>query len=439
MGGGTLSRSGGSSSHDLERRAWIVRGPGDPSCRDVCWPSSPAYCSSSPAWAAAIQVTTTGDENGSNPGACSLREAVQSANLNLPVGGCTAGEASATDRITFATSTNGSAILLSAGTLSTTSELEIVGNGPGQTIVDGGGATQPFLVSVGAATLIQDLAIVNGRSINGGAIANGGSLAVVNTAISGGSATLGGAILNSGGVLSVVQQHAQRQLGHQRRRDLQRRRRDGQLTSSSTLSGNTATIGGGIYNDAGGAVTVTASTLSGNTGSSSAGGIFNFSNGSVTLRATLLDTGASGANCAGTIGTFGSNLADDSTCFTAAGTDQVVANVRIKPLADNGGPTRTHALSLNSPAVEAVQGACTSDGTETGTPISPPTSAAPSGRASGAGAARPAATSARTSCSRPASCSSRSAPTWSARKARRPSSPSCGPAATPGRPAPPSP
>ena len=143
----------------------------------------------SPAWAAAIQVTTTGDENGSNPGVCSLREAIQSANLNLPVGGCAAGEATATDRITFASNNNGSAILLSAGTLSTTSDLEIVGNGASQTVVDGGGTTQPFLVSVGAVTLIQDLAIVNGRAINGGAIANAGSLVIVNTSISGSSAT----------------------------------------------------------------------------------------------------------------------------------------------------------------------------------------------------------------------------------------------------------
>lgn len=320
----------------------------------------------SPARAASIQVTTTGDENGSNPGACSLREAIQSANLNLPVGGCAAGEASAVDRVTFTSSTNGSAILLSAGTLSTTSDLEIVGNGPGQTVVDGGGATRPFLVSVGASTLIQDVAIVNGRSINGGGIANGGSLVVVNTSISGSSSTLGGAIVNSGVVVSVVNSTLS---GNSATNGGAIYNTGGGTVSltSSTLSGNAATIGGAVYNDAGGAVSVTASTLSGNTGTSSAGGIFNFSNGSVTLRATLLDTGPTGANCAGTIGTFGSNLADDTTCFASAGTDQVVQNVRINPLADNGGPTRTHALNVNSPAVDAVQDACTGDGTESST------------------------------------------------------------------------
>lgn len=85
-------------------------------------------------------------------------------------------------------------------------------------------------MSVGAVTLIQELPIVNGRAINGGAIANAGSLVVVNASISGGSATLGGGILNSAGALSVF---------------------------SSTLSGNSATDGGAIYNAGGGSVTLT--------------------------------------------------------------------------------------------------------------------------------------------------------------------------------------
>jgi len=319
-------------------------------------------------WAATIRSPTTGDENGSNPAACSLREAVQSANLNLPVGGCTAGDPGATDRISFSSSTNGSAILLSAGTLSTTSDLEIIGNGPTQTIVDGGGTTQPFLISGGATALLQDLTIVNGRAINGGAVSNAGSLVLVNSSISGSSATLGGAVVNAGGVVSVFNSTLS---GNSATNGGAIHNIGGGTVSvsSSTLSGNAATIGGAIYNDAGGAVSLTATTLSGNAGGSSAGGIFNFSTGTVSLRGTLLDTGATGANCAGTIESFGSNLADDATCFAAAGTDQVVGNVRIGPLADNGGPTRTHALAANSPAIDAVQGACTSDGSDGGRPL----------------------------------------------------------------------
>jgi CSLREA domain-containing protein len=156
-----------------------------------------------PAWAVTIQVTTSADENGTNAGHCSLREAVQSANINLPVGGCLAGEASVRDRIELAASTNGNAILLNAGTISVTSDVEIVGNGATQTIVDGGGSVQPFIVNGGATAVFQDLAIANGRAINGGAISSSGTLIVVNAAFTGNSATFGGAIFNTGGGLST--------------------------------------------------------------------------------------------------------------------------------------------------------------------------------------------------------------------------------------------
>ena len=46
----------------------------------------------------------------------------------------------------------------------TTSDLEIVGNGPAQTVVDGGSATQPFLVSIGAATLKGPIEAANDRA-----------------------------------------------------------------------------------------------------------------------------------------------------------------------------------------------------------------------------------------------------------------------------------
>ena len=64
-----------------------------------------------------------------------------------------------------------------------------------------------------------------------------------------------------------------------------------------------------------------------------------------------------------------SNLADDASCFANSGTNRVVANVGLGQLKDNGGPTRTHALNAVSPAVDGVQGACTNDGTDGGTPI----------------------------------------------------------------------
>jgi hypothetical protein len=53
------------------------------------------------------------------------------------------------------------------------------------------------------------------------------------------------------------------------------------------------------------------------------------------------------------INSFGNNVFTDYTCFDVAG-DQVVADALLGPLADNGGPTLTHALLAGSPAVDAA-------------------------------------------------------------------------------------
>ena len=50
------------------------------------------------------------------------------------------------------------------------------------------------------------------------------------------------------------------------------------------------------------------------------------------------------------------NLFTDATCFAGA-TDRVVADAGLGPLADNGGPTLTHALLAGSPAIEAADNA----------------------------------------------------------------------------------
>ena len=52
------------------------------------------------------------------------------------------------------------------------------------------------------------------------------------------------------------------------------------------------------------------------------------------------------------------NVLTDVTCFAGA-TDQVVTDAGLGPLADNGGPTLTHALLAGSPAIDAADdGVC---------------------------------------------------------------------------------
>lgn len=64
--------------------------------------------------AATIKVTTTADENGENPAACSLREALVAAKRNSAYGGCSAGTSGRADRIELDAGTYvlGSALLL---------------------------------------------------------------------------------------------------------------------------------------------------------------------------------------------------------------------------------------------------------------------------------------------------------------------------------------
>ena len=52
------------------------------------------------------------------------------------------------------------------------------------------------------------------------------------------------------------------------------------------------------------------------------------------------------------INSLGNNVFTDSTCFPV-GSDQIVGDVGIDSLADNGGPTLTHALLPGSPAINA--------------------------------------------------------------------------------------
>jgi hypothetical protein len=130
---------------------------------------------------------------------------------------------------------------------------------------------------------------------------------------------------------------------------------------------------GGINNVASGndsaTVTITNSTLSGNSASLGGGGIYNHflgGNGSatVTIGDTVLNAGASGANIGidtGTITSLGYNLSSDAAggdgTTVAGGFLNATGDVRntdplLGPLQDNGGPTFTHELLTSSPAID---------------------------------------------------------------------------------------
>jgi hypothetical protein len=124
--------------------------------------------------------------------------------------------------------------------------------------------------------------------------------------------------------------------------------------SDSTISGNTATdSGGGISNDEG-PVTVTNSTLSGNS-ATHGGGISN-TDATMNVTATIVANSATGADCSGGITDDGFNLDDDASCGFIAPTDLSNTPALRDPTGpqNNGGPTLTVALEPGSPAIGHV-------------------------------------------------------------------------------------
>jgi hypothetical protein len=127
---------------------------------------------------------------------------------------------------------------------------------------------------------------------------------------------------------------------------------------NSTISGNavggTMSDGGGIRN--GGTLTLTNSTLSGNSVPSGQGGTISNA-GQTMIGDTVLNAGMSGGtifNNGGAITSLGYNIASDNGGGVLTGPgDQINTNPLLGPLQDNGGPTFTHALLPGSPAIDA--------------------------------------------------------------------------------------
>jgi len=128
---------------------------------------------------------------------------------------------------------------------------------------------------------------------------------------------------------------------------------DGWLTSltNDTLTGNSVTngSGGAIYNDYN--LDMSEVTVASNTASTGAGGIDD--EWTATAGYSIL-SGDTPVECAGDglpLGSAGYNVVSDTTCGVQSQGDNTGVNANVEPLADNGGPTETMALPVNSPAV----------------------------------------------------------------------------------------
>ena len=133
----------------------------------------------------------------------------------------------------------------------------------------------------------------------------------------------------------------------------------GTLTvTNSTVSGNSTmgsspSKGAALFVDNGGTASLVNDTIAANTSPVAA---VSGENNHISARLTIVNNPASPANCAGTINDLGNNLWFGGTGGTCPG---VNADPRLAALANNGGVSRTMALGAGSAAIDAG-GACPS-------------------------------------------------------------------------------
>ncbi len=246
-------------------------------------------------------------------------------------------------------------IALTMGELQISGNAVIVGPGADRLIIDASGndptpaandgnGSRVFNITDGNGTADKEVLIsgltLTGGDVNssGGGIANGEILTLRESVIAGNAATLHGGAVNNTGVLVVER---------------------------STLSGNFAALGGAVANL--GETTLIDSTISGNSATMRGGGIYNFTGGDLTIaRSTITDNSAGqlggGLSALGTVSVSssiiaGNHAANFDNVFGTLASDSnnvLSGDPLLGPLADNGGPTPTHALLPGSPALDAA-------------------------------------------------------------------------------------
>lgn len=316
-----------------------------------------------PAQAANIIVNTTDDELNAD-GDCSLREAIQSANTDTAVDACTAG--SGTDTITVPAGTYTLSIIgtgedaNATGDIDITSNLTVNGAGAASTIINGGAIDRVFEVGLGTTAQINGLTIQNGSIPSfGGGIFNRGTLTINASTIddnetTGTNFSGGGGGIFSQGVMTLKKSTVSNNTSQGRGGGIYNLDSTLNITNS-TISTNTSLNGGGIFNRFG-TINITFTTIADNIATDNGGGVWNFGGTTNTANTILSSNSATTAadNCAGAITSQGYNISSDASCAFSGTGDLNSTNAMIDPLANNGGPTKTHALLLGSPAIDLV-------------------------------------------------------------------------------------
>jgi len=349
----------------------------------------------SPARAATITVNTLVDPGG--PGVCSLRSAVQAANLDAVVNGCAPGFGA--DTITFSVT---GTILLQSGEIAITSPLTIQGPGARNLLIDGnksatGGNRRIFNInSVTATTVnISGVTLQNGRytetdnTCSNGALGGGGVIIdgtsptvnftdvtftgnTTNDGTSGACPPIGGGglfVYGSDPVVNILRSTFTNNTADGANSanllvggggiEISPFSGTGNVTIvNSTITQNraigyTGIIGGGVdsaYTN----LLIASSTLYANT-SAGLGGNYSNSNPIVgpvtTIRNSIFAGGAALGNpdISGLVTSGGYNIVQNNAGVVGlVGTDQTGASPNLIALANNGGQTDTNAFATTS-------------------------------------------------------------------------------------------
>jgi CSLREA domain-containing protein len=266
-------------------------------------------------------------------------------------------------------------ITLSTGELTVDKDLTIQNTSGESVTVSGGGASRVFQVDSGKTVSISNLTVSGGNASDaagGAGIRNQGTLTVNNSTVSGNSSAngLGGGIFNMGS-LTVTNSTVSGNTSGVGGGGISTFTGTTLVITNSTISGNSSDVdGGGIVIQSPSTVTITNATITNNfadsdNNASGTGGGINVLGGTVTLSNTIVagnfnEDGATDAadDIAGTldaassfnlIGAGGAGGLTNGTNNNQVG----VANAGLSPLANNGGPTFTHALLVGSPAIDA--------------------------------------------------------------------------------------
>ncbi|MCL4265037.1 MAG: hypothetical protein KJ069_17605 [Anaerolineae bacterium] len=219
--------------------------------------------------------------------------------------------------------------------------------------IGNGGGVSNFLP--GTAVFEHVTIAHNHTALSGGGIWNDSQLTIQRTAVDDNSASsgfgTGGGIINStGAVLEIIESTISRNTVIASGGGIQNA---GTLTmTNSTVSGNHANGGGGLYNQ--NVAFIQFSTLSEN--GALAGGNLNGAAGTISMTHTIIADFDGGANCfwaAATIVSLDYNIASDASCPLSQANDLPNTDALLGPLQDNDGPTETHALLSGSPAIDS--------------------------------------------------------------------------------------